>query len=98
MSTSTIRLDDEVSEETTRIAAEIGLTFNAEKDFTFPVKPEAARKTVFDMSSDEFEAACQAAVAQRDDNPTMDYMTRIDRETSMITKVYVDGRVEYVID
>ena len=29
MSTSTIRLDDGVREETTRIASEMGLTFNA---------------------------------------------------------------------
>ena len=30
MSTSTIRLDDGVREETTRIASEMGLTFNAD--------------------------------------------------------------------
>ena len=109
MSTSTIRLDDGVREETTRIASEMGLTFNAvmnilarkfnaEKGFPFPVKLETAHKTVFDMSSDEFEAVCQAAVAQREDVIKMDYVTRLDKETGMLTKVYEDGRVEYVFD
>lgn len=109
MSTSTIRLDDGVREETTRIASEMGLTFNAvmnilarkfnaEKGFPFPVKLETAQKTVFDMSSDEFEVACQMAVAEREDYPTMDYVTRLDKETGMLTKVYADGRVEYVLD
>ena len=109
MSTSTIRLDDGVREETTRIASEMGLTFNAvmnilarkfnaEKGFPFPVKLETAQKTVFDMSSDEFEAAFQAAVAQREDVIKMDYVTRLDKETGMLTKVYEDGRVEYVLD
>lgn len=108
MPTSTIRLDDGVREETTRIASEMGLTFNAvinilarkfnaEKGFPFPVRLEAERKTVYDMTSDEFEAACQAAVARRDDAPAMDYVTRLDKETGMITKVYADGRVEYVL-
>ena len=109
MSTSTIRLDDGVREETTRIASEMGLTFNsvmnilarkfnAEKGFPFPVKLETAQKTVFDMSSDEFEEACQAAVAQREDYTTMDYVTRLDKESGMLTKVYADGRVEYVLE
>ena len=30
--------------------------------------------------------------------PAMDYVTRIDKESGMITKVYADGRVEYVLD
>ena len=109
MSTSTIRLDDGVREETTRIASEMGLTFNAvmnilarkfnaEKGFPFPVKLETAQKTVFDMSSDEFLIACRDAVAQREDVATMDYVTRFDNESGMITKVYTDGRVEYVIN
>ena len=109
MSTSTIRLDDGVREETTRIASEMGLTFNAvmnilarkfnaEKGFPFPVKLETMQKTVFDMSSDEFEAACQEAVAQREDVMTMEYVTRFDKESGMITKVYTDGREEYVLN
>ena len=109
MSTSTIRLDEGVREETTRIASEMGLTFNAvmnilarkfnaEKGFPFPVRLESAQKTVFDMSSDEFEAACREAIAQREDAGTMDYVTRLDKESGMITKVYTDGRVEYVLD
>lgn len=96
MSTSTIRLDDGVREETTRIASEMGLTFNAvmnilarkfndEKGFPFPVRLETAQKTVFDMSSDEFKAACQAAVAQRENATTMNYVTRLDKETGMLT-------------
>ena len=108
MSTSTIRLDEGVREETTRIASEMGLTFNAvmnilarkfnaEKGFPFPVRLETAQKTVFDMSSDEFEIACREAVAQRNDAASMDYVTRLDKESGMITKVYADGRVEYVL-
>ncbi len=109
MSTTTIRLDDGVREETTRIASEMGLTFNAvmnilarkfnaEKGFPFPVKLNTDQKTVFDMSSDEFEAACQEAVAQRTNGSAMDYVTRLDQESGMITKIYADGRVEYVLD
>ena len=109
MSTSTIRLDEGVREETTRIASEMGLSFNAvmnilarkfnaEKGFPFPVKLEASKKTVFDMSSDEFEIACREAVAHREDAAAMDYVTRFDQESGMITKVYADGRVEYVLN
>ncbi len=109
MSTSTIRLDDGVREETTRIASEMGLTFNAvmnilarkfnaEKGFPFPVKLETAQKTVFDMSSDEFETACREAVANRAETAEMDYVTRIDKETGMIQMIYKDGRVEYVLE
>ena len=109
MATSTIRLDDGVREETTRIASEMGLTFNAvmnimarkfnaEKGFPFPVRLETAPKTVFDLSSDEFETACAQAVAERDAVPTMEYVTRLDKETGMITKVFADGRVEYVLN
>ena len=108
MATCTIRLDEGVREETTRIASEMGLTFNAvmniltrkfnaEKGFPFPVKLETTQKTVFDMSSDEFESACQIAVAHRDNVPAMNYVTRYDKGTEMITKVYADGRVEYVL-
>ena len=109
MSTCTIRIDDDVRAETTRIASEMGLTFNAviniltrkfnaEKGFPFPVRLDTAQKTVFDMSSDEFEAACRDAVAHRDDAAVMDYVTRFDKESGMITKVYKDGRVEYVLE
>ena len=109
MGTSTIRLDDGVREETTRIASEMGLTFNAvmnimarkfnaEKGFPFPVRLETAPKTVFDLSSDEFETGCRQAVAERDAVPAMEYVTRIDKETGTIMKVYADGRVEYVLD
>ena len=109
MATSTIRLDDGVREETTRIASEMGLTFNAvmnimarkfnaEKGFPFPVRLETGPKTVFDMSSDEFESACRQAVTERREVPAMEYVTRFDKETGMITKVYADGKVEYVLD
>ena len=108
MATSTIRLDDGVREETTRIASEMGLTFNAvinimarkfnaEKGFPFPVKLETSPKAVYDMTSSEFEAACQEAVAHRTDVVSMDYVARIDKETGAIMKVYNDGRIEYVL-
>ena len=107
MSTCTIRLDDRVREETTRIASEMGLTFNnvmnilarkfnAGKGFPFPVRLETARKSVFDMSSDEFEAACQAAVDQREDLAKMDFITCLDKETGMPAKVYEDGRADKI--
>ena len=108
MATSTIRLDDGVREETTRIASEMGLPFNAvmnilarkfnaEKGFPFPVRLETAQKTVFDMSSDEFEKACQEAVAHREDVSTMDYVTRFDQESGLVMKAFADGQVEYVL-
>ena len=40
----------------------------------------------------------QKAVAQRENVPAMDYVTRFDKESGMITKVYADGRVEYVLN
>lgn len=68
--------------------------FNAEKGFL--VKVETAQKTVFDVSSDEFEAACQEAVAQRTNGSVMDYVTRLDKESGMITKMYENGRIEWI--
>ena len=107
--TSSIRLDDGVREETTRIAAEMGLTFNAvmnimarkfnaEKGFPFPVRLTTAQKSVYDLSSDEFDAACKKAVEERNTEAVTDYVTRFDIETGKIMKVYQDGRVEYVLD
>ena len=109
MATSTIRLDDGVREETTRIAAEMGLSFNAvmnimarkfnaEKGFPFPVRLETAQRTVFDLSSDEFEAACKQAVAERDNGPVREYVTRLDPDTDNLVKYFPDGRMEYVLD
>lgn len=109
MSTTTIRLDDGVREEATRIASEMGLTFNAviniltrkfnaEKGFPFPVRLETAKQTPFDLSPDEFEQACQKAVSEREAVSSMDYVTRLDRETGKLIKVYPDGRTEYVLD
>lgn len=108
-STSTIRLDDGVREETTRIASEMGLSFNAvmnilarrfnaEKGFPFPVKLTTSQKSVFDLSSDEFDLACKKAVAQRNNEPVVDYVTRFDKTTGKVMKEYTDGRVEYVLD
>ena len=77
--------DDSVRREPTCIASERGI----------PVRPETA-KSVFDMSSDEFEAACQSAVARRNDVKPISCVTRLDRESGMILKVNADGREEYV--
>ena len=71
--------------------------FNAEKGFFFPVRLETAEKAVFDLDSDEFEAACRKAVAEREAIPTMPYVTRLDAETGKLMKVYPDGKVEYVL-
>ena len=108
MSTTSIRMDDEVREETTRIAAELGLSFNAvinilarkfnaEKGFFFPVRLDTEEKTVFELDSEEFLLACKKAVSQRDTLPAMPYVTRLDGETGKLMKVYEDGRVEYVL-
>ncbi len=108
MSTTSIRMDDEVREETTRIAAELGLSFNAvinilarkfnaEKGFFFPVRLDTEEKTVFELDSEEFLLACKKAVAQRDTLPATPYVTRLDGETGKLMKVYEDGRVEYVL-
>ena len=107
--TTTIRLDDGVREEATRIASEMGLTFNAvmnilarrfnaEKGFPFPVKLTETQKSVFDMSSDEFDLACKKAVAERDSTPATDYVTRFDAAAGKVVKEYADGRVEYVLE
>ena len=109
MGTCSIRLDEGVREGTTRITSEMGPTFNVvmnilarkfntEKGFPFSVKLETTQKTIFDMSSDEFESFCQEAVTQKDNVPVMDYVTRFDKESGMITKVYADGRVECVLN
>ena len=110
MSTTTsVRLDDGVREETTRIAAEMGLTFNAvmnimarkfnaEKGFPFPVRLTTSQQSVFDLSSDEFDAACKKAVEERNAEAVTDYVTRVDIETGRIMKVFQNGRVEYVLD
>ena len=72
--------------------------FNEVKGFPFPVRLETAEKTVFDLSSDDFEQACRSAVAGRDDTvPVTDYITRFDMETGKVVKVYTDGRKEYVL-
>lgn len=55
-------------------------------------------ETVFDMSSDDFELACQKAIATRSPYPVPDYTTLIDQETGALMKKYADGRVEYVLD
>ena len=82
MATSTIRLDDGVREETTRIASQMGLSFNA----------------VMNIMARNFEQACRNAVAERDDTvPVTDYITRFDTETGKVVKVYADGRKEYVL-
>ena len=79
MSTSTILLDDGVRD--------------AEKGLPFPVHMGTAPKTVFDLSSDEFEAACKEAVAERDTGPVKDYVLRLDPKTGRLTKFYPDDRI-----
>ncbi len=110
MATNSIRIDDHTKQEATRIAGELGLSFNAvvnillrkfnaEKGFPFPVKLEEKRpETVFDMDSSAFERACQEAVANRDPYPIADYTTLLDPDTGKLMRQYADGRVEYVLD
>lgn len=54
-------------------------------------------KNFFDMTSEEIEAACKKAVAEREGNPTMDYVTLLDESTGRIIKKFKDGRVECVL-
>lgn len=75
------------------------------QDKGFAVAPRVASrakttegpKTFFDMTPAEIEAACKKAVAEREGNPTMDYVTLLDEESGRIIKKYKDGRVEYVL-
>lgn len=107
MPARTIRIEESVENETVEIASKLGLTFNAvvnillrkfnaEKGFFFPLALESQKKTVFDMTSKEFEQACRDAVANRSANPTFPYVTTFDENGNLIKK-YEDGRVEYVI-
>lgn len=54
-------------------------------------------KGFFDMTAAEIEAACKKAVAEREGNPTMDYVTMLDETTGRIIKKYKDGRAEYIL-
>ena len=65
--------------------------------FFFPVRLDAEEETVFELDSEKFLQACKMAVAERDVLPAMPYVTRLDRETGKLMKVYTDGRVEYVL-
>ena len=60
-------------------------------------KPTEGPKTFFDMTPAEIEAVCKKAVAEREGNPTMDYVTLLDEKSGRIIKKYKDGRVEYVL-
>ena len=108
MGTSTIWIDQDVKEDATRIADELGLSFdmvvnillrhfNDCRRFPFLPRLSPQGKTVFDMSSAEFEAACQNAVRERNAVPEMEYVTRIDKESRQIIQKYPEGRVEYVL-
>lgn len=54
-------------------------------------------KGFFDMTPAEIEAVCKKAVAEREGNPTMDYVTMLDETTGRIIKKYKDGRVAYIL-
>ena len=106
---STIRIDKDVKDEATHIASQLGLSFNmvvnillrrfnTDKGFSFPVRlPDLHKKDVFDMTSEEFERACELAVEERVANPQMDYVTQIDAESGQLIKKYSDGREDYVL-
>ncbi len=57
----------------------------------------ADKKTFFDMIPAEIEATCKEAVANREGNPTIDYVTLLDEKTGRIIKKHKDGRIECVI-
>lgn len=105
---TTIRIDDGVKEEATRIADQLGMSFNMvvnillhkfnnDKGFAYPIQLPSAPKSVFDMTSTEIEAACKKAVVEREANSTAEYALRFDKESGQMIKKYADGRIEYVI-
>lgn len=105
---TTIRIDDGVKEEATRIADQLGMSlnmvvnillhkFNNDKGFAYPIQLPSAPKSVFDMTSGEIEAACKKAVVEREVNSTAEYALRFDKESGQMIKKYADGRIEYVI-
>lgn len=108
MAVNTIRIEDSVKQETTEIAARLGLTFNAvvnillrkfneTRGFPFEVRLSSnASPQVFDMSTEEFDALCKDAVHNREPVPSMEYTTMMD-DSGNIYKQYADGRVEYVL-
>lgn len=110
MATNSIRIDDATKKEATRIANELGITFNAvvnillrkfnaEGGFFFPVKTNSKpMESMLGMTSEEFDQACKDAVNNRTPNPTFPYTVRIDQKTGLLIKQYADGRVEYVLD
>ena len=107
--TTTIRVDKDVKNETSRIAKKMGMNFNmvvnillakfnADKGFSFPLNLQEEEKDVFDLDSEEFMILCREAVKNRSDVPQpAEYVTTIDSETGQIVKKYKDGRLEYVI-
>jgi len=109
MSTQSIRIDIETKEKASKIAEELGLTFNGvvsilvrqfnrDKGFAFPIQcMETPEKNVFTMTMDEIEAACQAAVLEDSSEPAVEYVTLFDEELGTFYKKYWDGRVEYVL-
>lgn len=106
---STFRADKQIKDEATQIASQLGMSINTvinillrqfveNRGFVLPVRLTPEReKTVIDMTSEEFEAACREAVAKRTANPQMDYVTMLDEDSGQIIKKYKDGRVEYVV-
>lgn len=110
MTVSSICVDDNIKKETTEIANQMGLTldsvinillrmFVAEKGFPVPNKAEKLQpKSLSDMTIDEFEKACQKAVAEREPVPTFEYTTMFDEKTGRIYKKYKDGRIVYALD
>ena len=59
---------------------------------------EQHQKTIFEMSSQEFELSCKNAVANRNNNNgAPEYVTRLDPKSHEIKKVFRDGHEEIVV-
>lgn len=77
MATNSIRVEDDVKQQATQIAEQLGLTYNGiinvflrefirQKGFPFRVQLQAAtEKDVFSMDAREVEALCKQAVRER---------------------------------
>lgn len=101
--------DLNIKNEAAQIAAQLGMSLDAvinillrqfveNKGFALPVRLNDVKlgPTAIDMSSAELEAACREAVTNREANPQLDYVTKLD-EDGRIIKEYRDGMAEYVI-
>lgn len=62
------------------------------------MQSELHQKTIFEMSSREFELRCKNAVANRNSVSPPEYVARFDPKSQEIKKIFRDGHEEIVVD